>query len=120
MTKLKQIWKCDVCGNIIEVLHSGADSLVCCNQPMHLLDEQTEDPEKGEKHLPVIDGRVVKIGSVEHPMEEGHYIEWIEGVSADGVICKKFLSPGGKAEVEFGFDVVSARELCNVHGVWEK
>ncbi|MCK5593961.1 MAG: desulfoferrodoxin FeS4 iron-binding domain-containing protein, partial [Candidatus Aenigmarchaeota archaeon] len=73
MTKKRQIWKCNICGNIIEILHQGADSLVCCNQPMVLQEEQTQDPEKGEKHIPVIEDNKIKIGSVPHPMEEKHY-----------------------------------------------
>jgi len=120
MTSKTQIWKCNVCGNIIEILHEGADSLVCCNQPMNLLEEQLEDPEKGEKHVPVIEGNKVKIGSVEHPMTDEHYIEWIEATSESGLApCKKFLKPEDKPEAEFPFTPISARELCNLHGVWK-
>ena len=82
--------------------------------------ENTEDPEKGEKHLPIIEGKVVKVGSVEHPMEEGHYIEWIEATGENGEYAKVFLSPGDKPEAEFCFNVVSAREYCNMHGLWKK
>ena len=70
MTKLLQIWKCNVCGNIIEILHEGADSLVCCGQPMVLQEEHIQDPEKGEKHIPIIEGNKVKVGSMPHPMTE--------------------------------------------------
>ena len=120
MTTKKQIWKCEVCGNIIEVLHKGADSLVCCGQPMKLKEEMSEDPEKGEKHVPVIEGKIVKIGSVEHPMEEKHYIEWIEATGENGEYAKVFLSPGDKPEAEFCFEVTSTREYCNLHGLWKK
>jgi len=120
MTQQKQIWKCEVCGNIIEVLHEGADSLVCCGQPMNEQKENVTDPEKGEKHIPVIDGNKVIVGSVAHPMEESHYIEWIEASGENGEIAKVFLSPGDKPEAEFCFAVESAREYCNLHGLWKK
>lgn len=118
MTVTNQIWKCEICGNVVEVLHSGADSLVCCGVPMKLMNENTTDGAL-EKHVPVIEGRVVKVGSVSHPMEEAHYIEWIEGVSAKGEIAKVFLKPNGVPEAEFDFEVVSAREYCNLHGLWK-
>jgi superoxide reductase len=118
MTTKNQIWKCNVCGNVIEVLHEGADSLVCCGQPMVLQEENTVDAAQ-EKHIPVIEGRTVKIGSVPHPMEETHYIEWIEAVNEDGERCKKFLKPGEKPEAEFAFEVKEARAYCNLHGLWK-
>jgi len=119
MTTLNQIWKCEVCGNIIEVVHEGADSLVCCGQPMKLQEEKTEDPEKGEKHLPVIEGNKVKVGEVEHPMTEEHYIEWIEAVPKEGNSLRVFLKPGDKPEAEFCFAPVSVRAYCNLHGLWK-
>lgn len=119
MTSKKQIWKCEVCGNIIEILHKGADALVCCNQPMKLQQEKKEDSEKGEKHIPVIEENKVKVGSVEHPMEEKHFIEWIEATSEDGETARIFLKPGQKPEADFSFKPVSAREYCNVHGLWK-
>lgn len=119
MTQKNQIWKCDVCGNIVEILHAGADALVCCGKPMNLLNENTVDASE-EKHIPVIEENTVKVGSVEHPMEESHYIEWIEATSESGMEpCKKFLKPGEKPEVEFPFKVVSARAYCNLHGLWK-
>jgi superoxide reductase len=124
MTLQKQIYKCNICGNIIEVLDSGDGDLVCCNQPMVLMKEKTEDVGK-EKHVPVIEktanGVKVKIGSIPHPMEENHYIEWIE-INVDGKVCKKFLKPSNKPEAEFEVktDKVVAREYCNVHGLWKK
>ena len=117
MTEKKQVWKCEVCGNIIEILHEGADSLVCCGQPMVLFSEKSED-EGNEKHKPVVDGKKVSVGSVLHPMEETHYIEWIEATSGEGVVAKVYLSPGMSPEVEFYFEPVSARAYCNVHGLW--
>lgn len=118
MTSKKQIWKCNVCGNIIEVLHAGADALVCCGQPMELKTENTVDASQ-EKHVPVIEGNKVKIGSIEHPMEDSHFIEWIEATSETGETCKKFLNPGEKPEAEFPFTPISAREYCNLHGLWK-
>jgi len=123
MTRRLQIYRCEVCGNIVEVLHSGKGELVCCGQPMNLMEEKTQ--EKGrEKHLPVVErlnGAVkVKIGSIPHPMEEKHYIEWIE-VGSDNRTYRKFLSPGNSPEAEFSVtsENISAREYCNVHGLWK-
>lgn len=123
MTKQKQIYKCNVCGNIVEVLHTGVGELVCCNQPMELMAEKDKD-EGLEKHVPVIEktdkGVLVKVGSVSHPMEEEHYIEWIE-IIADGRSCKKFLKPGDNPEAEFEVkaDNITAREYCNIHKLWK-
>ena len=119
MTSRGQIWKCEVCGNIVEVLHKGADSLVCCGQSMKLMKEVSQDPEIGEKHVPIIEGKKVKVGSVPHPMEEKHYIEWIEARSLSGEVDKKFFKSGDVAEVEFCFEVVGARAYCNIHGLWK-
>ncbi|MFZ2147730.1 MAG: desulfoferrodoxin [Sedimentisphaerales bacterium] len=123
MAKKLQIYKCAVCGNIVEVLHGGAGELVCCGEPMGLLDEKTADTGK-EKHVPVIEkidgGYKVKVGSVPHPMEEKHYIEWIE-LLADGRAYRQFLEPGSEPEAVFNVeaDSVSAREYCNVHSLWK-
>ncbi len=123
MTALNQIYKCEVCGNIVEVLHTGAGELVCCGEPMKLLKENTVDAAK-EKHVPVIeksaDSVTVKVGSVAHPMEEKHYIEFIELI-ADGKVYRKFLKPGDQPEATFKIkaDNVSAREYCNLHGLWK-
>jgi len=123
MTQKLQVYKCEVCGNIVEVLHAGKGQLVCCNQPMKLLKENTVDAAK-EKHVPVIEktdkGYKVKVGSVAHPMEEKHYIEWIELIS-DGVVLRQFLNPGDipEAEFELSSEKVSAREYCSLHGLWK-
>jgi len=123
MTELKQIYRCNVCGNIVEVLHAGKGELVCCGQPMELPGEKTEDVGK-EKHVPVIEktnsGVKVKVGSVPHPMEDAHYIEWIE-IFTDGNVYRKFLNPGDAPEVEFkvSADKIEARSYCNVHGLWK-
>ncbi|MEK6935636.1 MAG: desulfoferrodoxin [Nanoarchaeota archaeon] len=118
MTKRNQVWKCEICGNIIEVLHEGADALVCCGQPMELQKENSVDAAK-EKHIPVIKGNKVIVGSVPHPMIEEHYIEWIEATGEKGEVSKIFLKPNQKPEAEFCFKVKSAREYCNLHGLWK-
>ena len=123
MTELNQVYKCNVCGNMVEVVHTGVGQLVCCGQPMELLEAKTEDVGQ-EKHVPVIektgDGVKVKVGSVPHPMEEKHYIEWIE-IIADGKIYRKFLKPGDEPEAEFKIRTqkITAREFCNIHGLWK-
>ena len=117
MTVLKQIWKCELCGNIIEIVHKGADSLICCGQSMNLQPEKTPDQEGKEKHVPIIEGKIIKLGSVPHPMDENHYIEWIEAVPKEGRALKVFLSPGDKPEIELCFKPISARAYCNLHGL---
>ena len=127
MIEKLQTYKCSVCGNIVEVLHVGGGILVCCGKPMELLKEKTEDVGK-EKHIPVIEksGNAVKVkvGSIPHPMEEKHYIEWVELITEKGTLLK-FLKPGEKPEVEFptggesAYGGVRARVYCNVHGFWK-
>ncbi|MFH1450743.1 MAG: desulfoferrodoxin [archaeon] len=123
MTELNQVYKCEICGNIVEMVHAGVGELVCCGQPMQLLKENTVDAAK-EKHVPIVEktetGYKVKVGSVPHPMEEKHYIEWIE-LLADGKSYKKFLKPGDLPEAEFCTSATSitAREYCNLHGLWK-
>jgi superoxide reductase len=117
-----QVYKCDICGNIVEMLHPGKGQLVCCGQPMAFLEEKTADVGK-EKHVPVIErtltGVLVKVGSVPHPMEEKHYIEWVE-IIGDGTVQRKCLKPGMKPESTFETKAQNprAREYCNVHGLW--
>ncbi len=123
MTKRSQIYKCEICGNIVEVLHEGKGELVCCGQPMKVFTENTADAAK-EKHVPVIEkvsgGLKVKVGSVPHPMEEKHFIEWIE-IIADGKVYRQFLQPGDNPEAMFSIeaDTITARAYCNIHGLWK-
>jgi superoxide reductase len=124
VTGLNEVYKCHICGNIVEVLHTGIGQLVCCGENMELLKEKTQAEEGKEKHVPVIektkDGIKVKVGSVPHPMEDEHHIEWIE-VLADGKAYRTFLKPGEKPEAEFCLkaEKISAREYCNLHGLWK-
>ena len=123
MAEKFEVYKCEACGNIIEVLHAGPGDLACCGTPMKLMAEGTVDAAK-EKHIPVIektaDGYKVTVGSVAHPMEEKHYIEWIELI-ADGKSYRQYLEPGQAPEAEFCVkaDKVVAREYCNLHGHWK-
>ncbi len=123
LTELGQVYKCGTCGNIVEVLHNGAGELVCCEQPMELLKAKKEDQGK-EKHVPVIEKTeeavMVKVGSVPHPMEEKHYIEWIE-IKADGKVYRECLKPGESPDAVFYLKAgeVKARIYCDVHGLWE-
>ena len=116
------VYKCELCGNMVEMLHVGGGKLVCCGQPMDLLGENTQDAAT-EKHVPVIekDGNSVKVivGDVLHPMVENHYIQWIEAITTDG-IYRKMLNPDEEpiAEFEIKGELVKAREYCNLHGLW--
>lgn len=118
-----QVYKCPICGNIVEVLHVGGGELVCCGQPMQLVGENTVDASK-EKHVPVLektaDGWLVKVGVVPHPMEDKHFIEWIELI-ADGKAYREFLKPGQAPEARFSVQAatVTVREYCNLHGLWK-
>lgn len=117
MTKLKEVYKCEVCGNIVEVVHEEEGILVCCGQSMKLQEEKQNEEGKTEKHKPVIKDHRVFVGSVEHPMTEEHHIEWIE--ATDGIeIAKVFLKQGHKPETAFSFEPTSARAYCNLHGLW--
>ena len=122
-TQRLQIYKCSVCGIVAEILDSGAGEPVCCGRPMALLGENTVDASK-EKHVPVVervgDGIRVKVGSVAHPMEEKHYIQWIE-VTSGGMTYREFLSPGQAPQAFFPITMgeVTVRELCNIHGLWK-
>ncbi|BDV44714.1 desulfoferrodoxin [Geotalea uraniireducens] len=117
-----ELYKCSICGNIVEVLHAGPGPLACCGAPMELQTENTVDAAK-EKHVPVIEkgnGTItVKVGSVPHPMEEKHYIEWIELV-ADGTVYRQHLKPGDAPAATFCLSAttVTARAYCNLHGHW--
>ncbi len=122
MTEKLQVYKCEVCGNIVEMLHEGAGELVCCGQPMKHIIAGTVDAAK-EKHVPVKEkvagGFKVKVGAVAHPMEEKHYIEWIE-VIAGGKVYLHFLKPGDAPEAVFPIEgEFTVREYCNLHGLWK-
>lgn len=118
-----EIYKCEKCGNIVEVLHGGAGELVCCGAPMLLMKENSTDAAT-EKHVPVMTktehGVTVKVGSAPHPMEAEHYIEWIE-VIAGGKAYREFLEPGGAPEATFCVTgkITALREYCSKHGVWK-
>jgi superoxide reductase len=122
MTQRSEIYKCMKCGNMIEVLHAGTGELVCCDEAMRLLRENTTDAAL-EKHIPVLTkhatGVDAVVGSVLHPMEDKHYIEWIE-VLADGRVFRQFLSPGEAPAAVFCIEAegIVAREYCNLHGLW--
>lgn len=124
MTEMKQVYKCEICGNIVEVIHRGGGTLTCCGKPMRLFTDNTVDAAV-EKHLPVIEkiagGVIVRVGEVEHPMLDEHHIEWIEIHTANKVY-KKYLKPGEKPEAIFKVDenILFAREYCNLHGLWKK
>jgi superoxide reductase len=123
MTMPLEVYKCSVCGNIIEVVSIGGGTLVCCGKEMELLKEKSTDMGL-EKHVPVIErtatGVKVKVGSIPHPMEDAHYIQWIE-ILADGIAYRKYLKPRDKPEAEFCIKAqnITAREYCNLHGLWK-
>ena len=124
MAKRYEVYKCEICGNVVEILHGSFGQLVCCGQPMKLM-EAREKEEGYEKHLPVIekqDGKVVvKVGSIAHPMEEEHYIEMIEVITKDDKILRKYLKPGDEPKAEFDIeDIKEAREYCTIHGLWRR
>ncbi|MFH1434873.1 MAG: desulfoferrodoxin [Pseudomonadota bacterium] len=124
MTQRLQVYKCDVCGNMVEVIHASGGTLSCCGQDMTLMTENTTDAAK-EKHVPVVEktdeGVMVKVGEIAHPMEEKHHIEWVQ-VIVDDNACRHFFKPGDKPEALFRVngDSISAREFCNLHGLWRK
>ena len=123
MAKLKEIYKCEICGNIVEILHAGSGTLVCCNQDMILQNEKIQE-QRNEKHIPIIEknekGVLIKVSSISHPMDEDHYIEWIE-ISTEKGESKKFLKPGEKPEAVFPVksDDIKSRAYCNIHGLWK-
>jgi len=123
MADAMQVYKCEACGNIVEVLHAGGGELVCCGEAMKLMTENTVDAAK-EKHVPVIekiDGGVkVKVGEVAHPMEDKHFIEWVE-IIADGKVYREFLCPTQAPEAVFNVtaEKIATRGYCNLHGLWK-
>lgn len=128
MTQVFEIYKCEICGNIVEVVHEGRGTLVCCGQPMVKIGEKVSESEAGqEKHIPVVEkmehGTLIKVGSVPHPMEQDHYIEWIEAFRKDGKVVKIMLKPGEAPQAHIGWsveDLAEVRAYCNKHGLWAK
>lgn len=123
MAEKLEVYKCDICGLMIQVIHSADPVPECCGQEMDLLTENTTDAAQ-EKHVPVIEkvdgGYKVTVGSVAHPMADDHYIEFIQ-LLADGKAYTQYLEPGQAPEAVFKVDAaeVSAREYCNKHGLWK-
>ena len=124
MAKFQKIYKCERCGNIVDVLHEGPGALVCCGVEMVLMEANSVDA-ANEKHVPIIEktenGIIVKVGEVDHPMADEHYIEWIEVINGD-YSQKKFLKPGNKPQAEFFVpfnENLVARSYCNLHGLWK-
>ncbi len=123
MTARNDVYKCAICGNIVTVLTEGQGVLTCCDAPMNLLVENSTDGAH-EKHVPMVigigDDMEVSVGSVAHPMQEEHYIEWIE-VIADGISYRKFFKPGDTPDAKFSVaaEVITARAYCNLHGLWK-
>lgn len=125
MIALKQLYRCAICGNVVEVVYAGAEALVCCGEPMSLMVENSVDAAK-EKHVPVIEGDdngvTVKVGSIPHPMEEKHYIAFIELITKDNMVLRAELKPGMEPIAHFSValsEVLYAREYCNLHGLWK-
>lgn len=123
MTEKNQIYKCEICGNMVEILHTGSGTLVCCGQNMILLEGKTQD-EGLEKHVPVVEktktGFLVRVGEIPHPMDNDHYIEWIE-LETEAMTYRRELRPGDKPEAVFctSAEKVTAREHCNIHSLWK-
>ncbi len=124
MTKRLEVYKCELCGNIVEMLHEAPGQLVCCGKPMTKMEERTADW-KNEKHVPIAEaiagGTLVKVGSTAHPMTNEHYIEWIEIINGD-YVNRKYLKPGDKPEAEFFVPLTGTiilRSYCNLHGLWK-
>ncbi|WP_066893231.1 desulfoferrodoxin [Clostridium nigeriense] len=123
MVKKLQVYKCEICGNMVEILNDAGGTLVCCGKPMTLLNENTVDAAV-EKHIPVAEEKdgelLVKVGEVEHPMVDEHFIQWVEVITKDGQVLRQHLNPGEKPVATFKFkgDVDRVREYCNLHGLW--
>ncbi len=126
MTRVNEIHKCEICGNIVEILHEGAGDLYCCGKVMELKKSNYEENVDTEKHIPIMKddekGKRITVGEVEHPMEAAHYIEWIEVIFPDGKVLRRNLKPGDEPSIYCGQDHSEhvIRAYCNVHGLWEK
>jgi len=127
MAEKNGIYRCEVCGNVVSVIEAKQGELVCCEKPMILLEEKTQEQEGNEKHVPVLENAqgkvIVKVGTVPHPMEAEHHIELIQIMKEGKMIAEKKLYPGDEPKAEFcGLDNaqgLKARALCNVHGLWK-
>lgn len=127
MTSRNQIYKCEHCGIVVSVIQPGGGALVCCGTEMQLMEEKTAEQEGKEKHVPVVEVEgntvTVRVGSIPHPMEENHYIQLIQLLQNDKVIMGKSLNPGEEPKVVFcnieNTENLSAREICNIHGLWK-
>lgn len=121
MSALLEIYQCQICANMVELVRAGKGQLVCCGQPMLVLTENTVDASR-EKHVPAItvtaDGTSVTVGTVAHPMNEKHHIEWIEAMNGNRT-CRTFLKPGDLPQAQFGPGFSAARAYCNLHGLWK-
>lgn len=123
MTNLNEVYKCNVCGNITEVIYTGVGTLVCCGQDMQLMSDESK-PEGTEKHIPIVKQKgnkvKVKVGSIPHPMTEEHQIERIEVITSDKVY-RRYLKPTDAPEAEFEIEgkIIKVREYCNLHGLWK-
>jgi superoxide reductase len=126
MTEILDLYKCEICGNIVEVVVNGEGELSCCGQPMDLMQANSIEQELlGEKHVPIIEetdvGVNIRVGSVPHPMEDNHYIVFIEAMSEDKKYLKrKYLFPHEEPVLKLKCNChdVIAREFCNIHGLW--
>jgi superoxide reductase len=125
MITLKQLYRCAICGNVVEIVYAGAEALVCCGEPMTLMVENSVDASK-EKHVPVIEGNeqsiTVKVGSAPHPMLPEHYIAFIEVITKDDMVLRAELKPGLLPEAVFPIalsNVMFVREYCTLHGIWK-
>lgn len=119
MTKLYEIYKCEICGNMVEMVHEGEGEMTCCNQKMKKLEANTEDAVE-EKHVPCQDGTVIQVGDVAHPMTQEHHIEWIEIINLNGETMRKYLKLKQPPEWDFCREGEVVRAYCNLHGLWQK
>ena len=127
MVKVNGIYKCEICGNVVSIIEAAGPPIICCGKEMVLLEEKGAEQEGKEKHVPVVEingnNVKVKIGSVPHPMEEKHYIQLIQIMSGDSIIAGTRLNPGEKPEADFclgqSAEGITARALCNIHGLWK-
>lgn len=127
MNKFNEIYKCDICGNVINILRGRAGELVCCGKNMKLENEKNEEGGM-EKHIPVAEkilnsenSWIIKVGEVEHPMSEEHFIEWIEVLTSDKKVIRIFLNPEDKpiTKIQTKFKIIQIRTYCNIHGLWK-